>query len=83
MPTEQEVQGIVTTIQQRLSDAQRRGIHLQISGNKLEDDWLYVVITPSKPGERASDHARLMSEIERELRQSGTNQVLLVPAIDD
>ena len=32
---------------------------------------------------RASDYARLMSQIERELREQGDDKVLLVPALED
>jgi hypothetical protein len=41
------------------------------------------VVVPARPGIRASDHARLMSQIERELRQQGDDNVLLVPALED
>ena len=83
MPTQQEVPKIVAQVQERLAEAAQRGVHLQVSGERLEDDWLYIVITPERPGVRASDHARLMSQIERGLREGGTNQVLLVPAVED
>ena len=81
MPTAQEVPGIVAQVRQRLA-AQPRA-PLQVSGEKLDDDWLYIVVTPTQPGVRASDHAQVMTQIERELRQAGTEQVLLVPAVDD
>ena len=83
MPTASQVPGIVAEVRQRLADVANQGVHLQVTGDKLEDDWLYVVVAPSQPGVRASDHARLMSQIERELRKQGTGNVLLVPAIDD
>jgi hypothetical protein len=41
------------------------------------------MVTPSQPGVSASDHARLMSQIERELRHEGKEHVLLVPTLDD
>lgn len=44
---------------------------------------MYVVVTPARPGVRASDHARLMTQIERGLRQAGKDRVLLVPALED
>ena len=83
MPTAAEVPGIVDEVRRRLQAADGQGVPLQVSGEKLEDDWLYVVVTPTRPGVRASDHARLMSQIERELRQAGTDQVLLVPTLED
>lgn len=83
MPTQAEVPGIVAEVRQRLADAARQGVDLEVTGDRLEDDWLYVVVAPARPGVRASDHAQLMSQIERELRQQGKDQVLLVPALDD
>jgi hypothetical protein len=83
MPTQQEVPEIVAEVRQRLADAANAGVHLTVSGERLEDDWLYVVVTPSQAGESASDHARLMSEIERDLRQRGKQHVLLVPTLDE
>ncbi len=59
------------------------GSNLQVAGEKLEDDWLYVVVAPSQPGVRALDHADTMSKIERELRRSGKSHVLLVPTLED
>lgn len=82
MPTTQQVSEIVEKVRHRLADAEREGVHLKVASEKLDDDWLYVVVVPSKPGIRASDHARLMSQIERELREQGDDQVLLVPALE-
>ncbi|MBI4578102.1 MAG: hypothetical protein HY718_00275 [Planctomycetes bacterium] len=83
MPTTQQVQEIVDKVRTRLADAEREGVHLKVAGERLEDDWLYIVVVPTRPGVRASEHARLMSQIERELRQQGDDNVLLVPALDD
>ena len=83
MPTTQQVTDIVGKVQKRLAAAERDGIHLKVSGQRLDDDWLYIVVVPTQPGVRASDHARLMSQIERELREQGDDNVLLVPALDD
>ena len=68
MPTQAQVPTIVAEVRRRLDDVAKRGIHLKVASKKLEDGWLYIVVTPSRPGERASDHARIMSEIERDLR---------------
>ena len=83
MPTTEEVADIVAKVEQRLAEARQNGIHLRVSGNRLDDDWLYVVIEPARAGVRASDHARLMSQIERELRAQGDERVLLVPALEE
>ena len=85
MPTQEQVPQIIHAVQQRLSEAARRGVHLAVrqEDSRLEDDWLYVTIMPTQEGERASDYAALMSEIEKELREQGTDHVLLVPAMAD
>jgi hypothetical protein len=79
MPTMQQIDPIIKKIEQ----AEVKGIHLKVSGSKLDDDWLYVVVVPKQAGVRASDHAELMSRIERQLRAEGDERVLLVPALDD
>lgn len=83
MPTQAQVPGIVAEVRKRLVSEAKQGIHLKVASKKLEDGWLYVVVTPSQPGGRATDHARTMAKIERELRQSGRNHVLLVPTLED
>ena len=81
MPTTAQTSDIVDRVKARLAEASRQGVELKVSSYKLDDDWLYIVVEPSKPGVRASDHANLMSKIERELRKDGIDQVLLVPAL--
>jgi hypothetical protein len=83
MPTDVQVPEIVDEVRRRLAAEAGRGVALEVADFKLEDDWLYVVVTPGAPGVRASDHAALMSKIERELRQAGKTRVLLVPALAD
>ena len=83
MPTQAEVPGIVAEVRRRLTEIASQGVHLQVMSDKLEDDWLYVVVAPSQPGVRALDHAMFMSKIERELRQQGNSHVLLVPVLED
>jgi hypothetical protein len=81
MPTTTQMNEIVDRVKARLADASQEGVDLKVSNYKLDDDWLYIVVEPSKPGVRASDHANLMSRIERELHKDGIDQVLLVPAL--
>jgi hypothetical protein len=83
MPTTQQVTDIVDKVKKRLVEAEREGIHLKVTGKKLDDDWLYIVVEPSRSGIRASDHASFMSKVERELRADGDDNVLLVPALTD
>jgi len=83
MPTMQQIDPIVKKVENLLKQAEAQGIHLKVSDSKLDDDWLYVVVVPSQPGVRASDHAKLMSQIERQLRAEGDKRVLLIPALED
>lgn len=83
MPTATQTNEIIDRVEKRLNEAARRGVKLKVSSYKLDDDWLYVVVEPDVAGIRASDHADLMEEIERELRTEGIDQVLLVPAMRD
>jgi len=83
MPTTQHITDIVEKVRNRLAEGEREGVHLKVVKEKLEDDWLYIVVVPSKPGVRASEYANFMSKIERELRAQGDDQVLLVPALED
>jgi hypothetical protein len=78
-----QTSAIVDKVRRRLADGEREGIHLKVTGDKLDDDWLYIVVVPSKPGVRASEYANFMSKIERELRADGHDNVLLVPALED
>jgi hypothetical protein len=79
----QQIPDIVNRIKNRLKDAEQEGIYLKFISNKLDDDWLYIVLAPSKLGVRASDHANFMSKIERELRVDGIGNVILVPELTD
>ena len=84
MPTEMERGPIIQKIKEALEDAGKRGIHLRVSPEtKFEDDWLYVCVEPTTAGERASDHAELMAQIERRLRTEGIDHVVLVPVLSD
>lgn len=83
MPATQDVDQIIKKVEARLREEEANGVHLKVESQKLDDDWLYIVVVPTKPGMRASEYARFMSKVERELREQGTDQVLLVPALED
>lgn len=83
MPTQAQIPDVLSAINAKLAEAARRGIRLKIADQRLEEDWLSVVVVPAQPGIRASEHAVLMSQIERELRSEGFDNVLLVPALED
>ena len=83
MPTAEQAMDIVDKVRKRLAIAEGQGVYLKVASDKLEDGWLYIVVIPSKAGVHASDYARQMTQIERELRAEGDNNVLLVPALED
>ena len=81
MPTTTQVTDIIDKVNKRLRAEQ--DIHLTVTNYKLDDEWLYIVVVPAKPGVRASEYANFMSKVERELRAQGDENVLLVPALED
>lgn len=83
MPTTQRVSEIVTKVKKRLAEGKREGIHLKVTGEKLDDGWLYIVVVPSKVGISASKYASFMSKVERELRAVSDDKVFLVPWLTD
>jgi predicted RNA polymerase sigma factor len=83
MPTTTQISDIVHKVRDELTAAEAEGIHPKVSGEKFDDDWLYIEVIPAKPGVRASDHAGLMARIECKLRAEGIDQVLLLPALED
>lgn len=78
MPTQEQVPQIVQRVRHSL--AELPGQPLQVTGERLDDSWLYIVVEPARAGVSALDHANEMSRIERELRRDGVDEVLLVPA---
>lgn len=86
MPTQDQVPRIIDELQKRLEEAsKRRPVHLKVRAEEsnLEDEWLYVCVAPTVDGERASDYANLMAEIEKGLRAEGSENVLLGPIVND
>ena len=83
MPEATEVTGIVDKVRSALKEAEQDGVYLKVTGDSLDDGWLYIVVEPARPGVRGYDHATLMSRIERKLRAEGNDKILLVPALED
>jgi len=83
MPNENDKSTIANRVEQLLTAAKARGVHLRLAGSRFDDGWLYLVVEPMQKGERASQHAHLMTEIERTLQTEGYDQVLLVPAVPE
>ena len=83
----EEIKDVVDWVRNRLEEYRReRDVQLTLEERdyRLEDEWLYLVVTPARPGIRASDYAEIMAEIEKELyEKKKIDNVLLVPAINE
>lgn len=82
----QQVEQVIEFTRCRLSELCReRNIPLELEERdyKVEDEWLTLIVTPTQPGVRASDYCDLMEEIEREMREQGWDNVLILPAVPD
>ncbi len=86
MRNQAEIDTIVKDVQSRL-DAKGKitGVELSVPpGGYVEDDtWLNIIVTPASNGVRAYQYVEALSEVEQELRDSGVDHVLLVPAMAD
>lgn len=83
MITEAMIPEILERIKNRLKEFTHVPLSVQDREYKLDEDWLYVAVRPSKPGVRGSDYADALGQIERELHADDIDHVLLVPTIDD
>lgn len=84
--TDNQIQEIVADIQGRLNARKASGgpaLHVPQDGYRQDDDWLVVVVAPEEPGIRAYDYVQVLSDVERGLKESGKDHVLLVPAMAD
>lgn len=72
---------------QELLDAKKEafGTDLGVSQDELrqDGDWTYLVVSPRRPGIRAYDYARVLTEVERELRAEGIDHVILLVTLED
>lgn len=50
---------------------------------RREDDWLYVVVQPSRDGVRSNDYSSRLVEAELDLQEREGRKVLLVPALPE
>lgn len=89
MITQNDVPKVLALVRGRLDAMRAEGrapLQVEERDYRVEDEWLYVVVAPSKPGIRASDYAQVMVDVEQELRETEggiIDNVLLVPAIPD
>lgn len=63
------------------SQAKSFGLRVFPEATRTEDDWVYIVIVPTKPGIRAADFVDVLGSVEAQVRsQQGKQEILLVPA---
>jgi len=86
MRTQGEIDSVLRDVQARL-DARRLSmglaLHVPKDGYLQDEDWLSVIVEPDAPGMRAYDYVDALGDIEQELRKSGVDHLVLVPAIAD
>jgi len=84
--TKKEIGQILKQVQARL-DAKRveTGIALKVpkDGYTQDEDWLHVLVSPAAEGIRAYDYVKALGQVESELRNTGIDHVVLVPALAD
>jgi len=89
MITDNDVPRVIALVRDRLDALRAEGralLQVEERDYKVEDEWLYVVVAPSRPGIRASEYAQVMVDVEQELRETEggvIDNVLLIPAIPD
>jgi hypothetical protein len=84
--TQSEIDSIIRDVQARL-DVKRQAnglaLHVPPDGYLQDEDWLSVIVEPDVPGVRAYDYVDALGALERDLRKSGIEKVVLVPALAD
>jgi hypothetical protein len=56
-------------------------LHVVPGASREEDEWIYVVVAPKRPGIRAYEFAELLAGIEKQVRElNHKDEILLVPS---
>lgn len=65
------------------SKCKERDFRLEVSGHGTDEEWVLVVVEPTESGIRAYDYVEILSEVEKDLRDSDPDykHVLLVPTL--
>ncbi|RJP34698.1 MAG: hypothetical protein C4547_10450 [Phycisphaerales bacterium] len=80
------VKQIIRHLRGLLRERNGSGVELAVEDDGFyeEGGWLYLVVTPARPGIRAFEYVERLQELERELRREFDNpNILLVPAWGD
>lgn len=84
--SDNKIDDFLKDVQKRL-DKKSQNTHIKLKvemdGYVRDDDWLHIVVSPAQKGIRAYQYVEALSEVEKELRADGIDNVLLVPAMGD
>ena len=76
---------MIAKLRELLRKQSGNGVPLVIAddGYVEEGGWVYLILTPAKPGVRAYEYVERLNELECELRKEVDGNILLVPAAPD
>lgn len=82
--TQADVNRLLDKIERLLAAANGAAQSLRVARGmeRVEDEWLYAVVTGAIPGQGAAQHSKLLSDIETRIRDEDHANVLLVPAMN-
>ena len=87
MRTEAEIKMIRDSVQAKLIAKQRlTGLALELTPDGFvedNDNWLTVIVTPSKSDIRVYDYVEALGEVEQGLREEGFRQAVVLPSMGD
>lgn len=77
-----EVTEIVELVRKYLEPHQPPDYRLEVvpEGVRQEDDWIYVLVEPSRDDVRSYDYTARMVEAELDLQEKEHRNILLIPA---
>lgn len=83
--TADQVQRLLDKIERLLAGSNGSTPRLRVSRelSRVEDDWLYAIVTGAAPGAGAAEYSKRLSEIEQTIRDEDHANVLLVPGAQE
>jgi len=86
--TESDIESLRQRVQQKVDrECTRKRLDFRLivkEASVEEEEWVYVIVVPDREGVRAYDYAKVLSDVELELRRDEHEQhVLILPALDD
>ena len=62
------------------TECRDRDFKLKVSAEIQEDDWVYLVVEPTRTGVHSEDYVQIARTVESKLEEKFGGKVLLVPA---